>query len=50
MGRDMLAAALLTLAAAVCMAAAWWGGASGIDGASAVRGPQTTVSEHQRPN
>lgn len=48
MGRDIMAAALLTIAAGVCMVIAWSGGSS-VDSAK-VQSPATEISSHQRPN
>ena len=48
MGRDLLAAALLTVAAAICMIVAWGGGAA-IDQAKAPL-PGTEISAHDRKN
>ena len=48
MGRDILAATLLTIAAAVCIVVAWNGGSS-VDPLKS-GAPDTLVSEHQKPN
>lgn len=47
MGRDLLAAALLTVAAAVCMVVAWNGGSS-VENASKSGGQTTEISEPLR--
>ena len=46
MGRDILAAALLTIAAVTCLLFAWSDG-TGIEASKGAL-PQTTISEHQR--